>query len=121
MLLNTNLVNIWNLLALNDFIKNILALSVSMKALYIFKIIVKTLIKIAIKTIDFILAPIHIIKSGPKDTLGSEFSIVMYGSNILDKVLLHQRVVAIKSPIIVDNIKLIMVSYEVTNIWFSKL
>ena len=34
----------------------------------------------AITIIDFILAPTHIIRIGPNDTLGREFKIVKYGS-----------------------------------------
>ena len=81
----------------------------------LFNITVNILIKIAINIIDFIFAPIHIIKRGPNETFGSEFKIVKYGSSIFDKVSLHQRIVAIIIPKIVDRKKLIIVSYEVTN------
>ena len=35
--------------------------------------------------------------------------------------LFHQRIVAIKKPIINDSMKLINISFEVTKIWFNKL
>ena len=63
---------------------------------------------------DIELAPNQIIIKGPRATLGKELSIETYGSIILYKVLLHQRIVAIKTLIKTDNPKLINNSYKVT-------
>ena len=76
-------------------------------------VLVNTVISIAIKTIEFIFAPIHIIISGPNDILRREFKTVRYGSNILAIVLLLHKIVAINNPIMLANEKLIIVSYNV--------
>ena len=66
--------------------------------------------------IDLILAPAHIIISGPKATLGRELIIVKYGSKTLDKNLFHQRIVAINKLITDATEKLIITSYKVIRI-----
>ena len=54
-----------------------------------------------ITIIEFILAPAHIIISGPNATLGREFNIVRYGSITLEINLFHHRRVDVNKPIIV--------------------
>ena len=73
-------------------------------------VLVNTVISIAIKIIEFIFAPIHIIISGPNDILGREFKTVRYGSNIFAIVLLLHKIVAIIIPMIVASEKLVIVS-----------
>ena len=75
----------------------------------------------AIKMIDLICAPHQTMMIGPKATFGKLFKIVRYGSNTLDKKLFHHNILAIIIPIIIDNVKLIRVSYSVTNMWLNKL
>ena len=53
------------------------------------------------------------ISIGPSATFGKLFKIVRYGSNTLDKKLFHHNILAIIIPIIIDNVKLIRVSYSV--------
>ena len=74
--LSISLVNICIFEALKDFKSIIFCLSVLIKALYILIIVVNTVIKRAIKMIEFVFAPTQIIISGPKDTLGREFNTV---------------------------------------------
>ena len=64
--------------------------------------VIITEINKAIKIIDFIPAPAHIIIIGPKATLGKLFKIVRYGSITLAKNLLNHIIVAINIPIIGD-------------------
>ena len=67
----------------------------------------------AIKMIEVIPAPAHIIIIGPSATLGKLFKIVRYGSNTLARNGNHHRMEAMKVPINVPNKKLIIVSYIV--------
>ena len=77
--------------------------------------VVKIDISIAINIMDFAFAPIQMIISGPKETFGREFKTVKYGSKTLAMNLFDQSILAINIPIILDNVKLIIVSYSVTN------
>ena len=77
--------------------------------------VVKIDISIAINIMDFAFAPIQMIISGPKETFGREFKTVKYGSKTLAMNLFDQSILAINIPIILDNEKLIIVSYSVTN------
>ncbi len=78
-------------------------------------------ISIDVIIIVFILAPIIIINIGLSDTLGSEFSIVRYGSNIFAIKGLYHKMIAIIKPIIVPIRKLIITSYVVIKMCWNKL
>ena len=80
----------------------------------------KDIIKL-IKIIDLILAPAHIIISGPKATFGSEFRIVKYGFITLAIKLFHQRIMATDNDIIDDIRKLIITSYIVIKTWLKNV
>lgn len=108
--LKISFVNICILEAPKVFKSVIFCLSVLIKALYMFIIDVNTVISSVIKIIELVLAPIHIIISGPKDTLGSEFSTVKYGSSIFATVLLLHSILAIIRLMMLAKEKLINVS-----------
>lgn len=112
--------NIWYFVALNDFNRFILFLSVSMKPLYTVIMVTISDINKAIIIIDLILAPKNIIIIGPIATFGKLFIIVKYGSITLYRKLFHHRAMAIVIPSIVPKEKLIIVSYIVVHICMNR-
>lgn len=112
--------NIWYLVALNDFNRFILFLSVSMKPLYTVIMVTIRDISKAIIIIDLILAPKKIIIIGPMATFGRLFIIVKYGSITLYRKLFHHKMMAMVIPRMVPREKLIIVSYIVVHIWMNR-
>lgn len=112
--------NIWYLVALNDFNRFILFLSVSIKPLYTVIMVTIRDISRAIIIIDLMLAPKKIIIIGPMATFGRLFIIVKYGSITLYRKLFHHRMMAMVIPRMVPSEKLIIVSYIVVHIWMNR-
>ncbi len=81
---------------------------------------IKVDINKAIIIIDFIFAPLHIIKIGPNATFGRLFIMVKKGSITLQINLLYHNKNEIAIPKIVPIIKLIIVSNKVTSICGKK-
>ena len=89
------------MVALNDFNRFILFLSVSINPLYTVIIVTIREINRAIIIIDLILAPKNIIIIGPIATFGRLFIIVKYGSITLYRKSFHHSIMAIIIPSIV--------------------
>ena len=114
--LKISILYICHLVAFKLFISFILLLSVLINPFNIVIMLIIDDIKSAINIMELVFAPIHIIKIGPSATLGRLFNIVKYGSNTLHKNLFHHNTLATIIPIIIDKVKLINVSYNVTHI-----
>ena len=78
-------------------------------------------IRIDVIIIVFMFAPVIMIRIGPNATFGREFNTVRQGSNTFDKNGLYHNIIANCIPNIDPNMKLVIVSYVVINMWLNKL